>query len=62
MGKGRSDFKMLADKYIVNRHLGRLSRRWEDNIITDLEEICVNARNWIELAQNKDYWRNLRFT
>jgi hypothetical protein len=30
-------------------------RRWEDNIIMDLKEIGVNARNWFDLAQDRDY-------
>ena len=29
---------------------------WEDNIRIDLKEICVNMRNWVNSAQDKDYW------
>ena len=25
----------------------------------DLEEIGINAENWVDLAQDKDYWRAL---
>ena len=25
----------------------------------DLEEICINAGNWVDSAQNRDYWRAL---
>ena len=32
-------------------------RRWEDNIKMDLKEIGV--RSWIDLAQDRDYWRTL---
>ena len=29
-------------------------RRWEDNIRTDLKEIGINMRNWVDLAQDRD--------
>ena len=32
-------------------------RRWEDNIRMDLEEISINTRNWVDSAQDRDYWR-----
>jgi hypothetical protein len=25
----------------------------------DLEEICINAGNWVGLAKDRDYWRAL---
>jgi hypothetical protein len=34
-------------------------RRWEDNIRMNLEEIGVDTRNWVDLAQDRDYWRVL---
>ena len=34
-------------------------RRWEDNIRMDLEEIGTNAENWVDSAQDRDYWRAL---
>ena len=37
--------------------LGRPRRRWEDNIRMDLEEIGINAGNWIDSAQDRNYWR-----
>ena len=40
-------------------NFGRPRRQWEDNIIMDLKEIDVNARNWIDSAQDKNYWRIL---
>ena len=42
-----------------NRPLGRPKRRWEDNIRMDLEEIGINAGNWVDSAQDRDYWRAL---
>ena len=39
----------------------RPRRRWEDNIKMDLEEIGNNARNWVDSAQDRDYWRALLY-
>ena len=41
------------------RPLGRPRRRREDNIRMDLEEIGINAGNWVDSAQDRDYWRVL---
>ena len=40
-----------------NAHLGRPRHRWEDNIRMDLEKIGINASNWVDSAQDRDYWR-----
>ena len=53
--QGRSAFKILTGK----RPLGRPRRRWEDNIRMNLEEIGINAGNWVDSAQDRDYWRAL---
>ena len=31
----------------------------ETNVRMDLEEIGINAGNWVNLAQDRDYWRAL---
>ena len=31
--------------------------RWEDNIRMDLKEIGINTRNWVDSAQDREYWR-----
>ena len=59
MEEGRSAFKILTGKLTGKRPLGRPRRRWEDNIRMDLEEIGVNAGNWIDSAQDRNYWRAL---
>ena len=51
---------MLIGTLAGNRPLGSSTRRWEDNIIMYLKEISINTRNWVDLAQDKDYWRALR--
>ena len=45
MEEARSTFKILTGKPAGKRPLGRPSRKWEDNIRMDLEEICINAVN-----------------
>ena len=34
-------------------------RRLDDNIRMDLKEIGINTRNWIDSAQDREYWRAL---
>ena len=48
MEESRSSFKMLTGKPTGKRH------RWEDNIRIDLEEIGINAGNWVNSAQDRD--------
>ena len=31
--------------------------RWEDYIKINFKEIGINTRNWVDLAQDRDYWR-----
>ena len=59
MEEGRSTFKILTGKPTEKRPLRRPRRRLEDNIRMDLEEIGINAGNWIDSAQDRNYWRAL---
>ena len=59
MEEGRSVFKILTGKPTGKRPLGRPRRRWEENIRMDLEEISINVGNWVDSAQDRDYWRVL---
>ena len=59
MEEGRSAFKILTGKPTGKRSLRRPWRRWEDNIRMDLEEIGINAGNWVDSAQDTNYWRAL---
>ena len=59
MEEGRSAFKILTGKHTGKRPLGRPRRRWEDNVRMDLEEIRSNAGNWVDSAQDRNYWRAL---
>ena len=59
MEEGRTALKILTGKPTGKRLLRRPRRRWEDNIRTDLEEIGINAGNWVDSAQDRNNWRAL---
>jgi len=54
MGEGREMYRVLVGKSEGKRPLGRPRRRWEDNIIMDLQEVGCGGMDWIELAQYRD--------
>ena len=37
--------------------MGTPRRRCEGTIGMDLEEIGINVGNWVDSAQDRDYWR-----
>jgi hypothetical protein len=45
---------MLVGKPERKRPLGRLRRRWVDNIKIDFREIGLDGMDWIDLAQDRD--------
>ena len=47
MEEGWSAFEILTGTPTGKRPLGRPRRRWEANIRMDLEEIGINAGNWL---------------
>ena len=53
MKEGRSAFKNLTGKIRLRmpRH------RWKDKIRKDLEEIGINAGNWVDSGEDRDYLR-----
>ena len=51
--------KILTGKLTGRRPLGSPRHRWEDNIRMDPKEIGINKRNWVDSAQDRDYWRAL---
>ena len=46
----------------IQYNTGRAWRRCEDNIRMYLKEIGINMRNWVDSAQEMDYWRALVIT
>ena len=57
--QNESAFKILTGLPSEKRAFGRPRHRWEDNIRMDLKEIVINIRNWIDSAQDRDYWKAL---
>ena len=51
--------KVLVGKPEGKRPLGRTTRRWEDNIKMNLEEVERGCGDWMELARDRDRWRGL---
>ena len=67
MGEGRVVHRVLVGKPEGKRPLRRPRHRWEDNIKIYLQEVGGGCTDWMELAQDKDWWwalvstvRNLR--
>ena len=59
IGGRRGLYRVLAKQPEGKRPLGRPRRRWEDNIKMDLQEVGFGDVDWIELAQDRDRWREL---
>jgi hypothetical protein len=59
MGEGTGAYRVLVGKPEGKRPLGRPTRRWEDNIRMDLQEVGFGCVNWIGLAHYRDRWRAL---
>jgi hypothetical protein len=57
MGVEREVYKVLVGKPKEKRPLGRPRRRWEDGIRMDVREIGWRSVEWIQLAQDRDWWR-----
>jgi hypothetical protein len=50
-------YRLLVGKPEGKRPLGRLRRRWINNIKMDLLEIELTVVDWIGLAQDRYSWR-----
>jgi hypothetical protein len=58
-GEVRGAYNILVGKPEGMRPLGRPRRRWENNKKMDLGEIGFGDVDWINLAQDRDRWRDL---
>ena len=56
---GRGVYRVLVGKPEGQRLLGMSSRRWEDNIKMDLQEVGCGGLDWIGVDQDRDRWRAL---
>jgi superfamily II DNA/RNA helicase len=59
MGEKGNAYTILVGKPEGKRPLGKLRRRWEDNMKMDLREIGRGGMDWINLAEDRDQWRAL---
>jgi hypothetical protein len=59
VGTGRGVYRILVGKLGGKRPLGRPSRRWEDNIKMDLQEVGCGGMDWFDMAQDRDRWQTL---
>jgi len=59
IGERRGVYRVLVGNPEGKRPLGRLRRRWEDYIKSDLQEVACGGMDWFELAQDRDRWRAL---
>jgi hypothetical protein len=59
MGEERNVYRVLMGKSEGKRPLGRQRRRWKDGIRMDLRETGWRSVDWIQLAQDRDWWRSL---
>ena len=50
---------ILIFKVVTGTPLGLPRRTWEDHIRMDLEEVGINTKNWVDSAQDRNYWRVL---
>jgi hypothetical protein len=59
IGERRGVDRGLVEKSEGKRSLGRTRRRWKDHTEMDLQEVCWEGMDWIELFQNRERWRAL---
>jgi hypothetical protein len=52
-------YRILVGKPEGKRPLVRPKRKWMNNIKTDVREMVRDGMDWIDLAQDRDRWRNL---
>jgi hypothetical protein len=55
----RNAYRILVGNPEGKRPLGRPRHRWVDNIKIDFREIGWDGIDWIDLAQDMDWWRAL---
>jgi hypothetical protein len=55
-GESRCIHRVLVRKSERKTPLARPRRGWEDNIKMDLQEVGYGGMDWIDLAQDRDWW------
>jgi hypothetical protein len=59
MREKRGVYRVLVGKPVGKRPLGRPRYRWEVDIKADRQEVGCGDMDWIELAQDRERWREL---
>jgi hypothetical protein len=59
MRERKSVYRVLVGNPEGKRPLGRFRLRWEDNIKMDHQEVGCDGMDWINVAQDRDWWRAL---
>jgi hypothetical protein len=59
MGEGRGVCRVLVGKPEGKRPLGIPRHRSEDNIKMELHEVGCGGMDWIELARDRNRWREV---
>jgi hypothetical protein len=54
-----NEYRILVGKPEEKRPLGRPRHRWVGNNKMYLSEIGLGGMDWIDLAQDRDQWRDL---
>jgi hypothetical protein len=57
--KKKNAYRLLMGRPGGKKPLGRLRRRWADNIKMDLLEIGGGGVDWIGVTQDRNKWRAL---
>ena len=58
MGNRRGALRVLLGKPEGKSPLARPRRRWEDNIMMDVQAVECGGMVWIDLAYNRDRWQS----
>jgi hypothetical protein len=56
MRERKGVYRVLVGTPEGNRPLGRPSRKWEDNIKMDFQEVRCGGTDWMDLAHDRDKW------
>jgi hypothetical protein len=59
VGYRREAYRDLVRKPECKRPLGKLRRRWENNIKIGLQDVGWKGTDWIALTEDRDRWRLL---
>jgi hypothetical protein len=58
-GDRKVAYKVLVGKPEGKHPLGRPRRTWDNNINQGLQEVGLRTLDWIDLAKDRDRWRDL---